>query len=726
MENFETQQSTSMLSALERKKQKHQTLQGSKDEVLSEFSESEQSEILKKQKILSSLAYFIGKDFEIPVELNEPGKGWHWNFKENKIRIDPKDLLEKPMDYLRFVISHEGGHRRISRTEFIPLEEWNQPGFSFMINAIEDPRDNNFVAENYPKFKEQMAVVYEHDLDIEHKSKEKAQKKLGYQPRFIQAGFEYIKQWYKEQKGEEFEISEDLPDEIKEVVQKTLKSAQDSWWRYPSRQEADDEEKGEENIKKYAKVSYEINRNEVWPEFKKLIEQDMEDQKMQEFMKGIGQQKAEGGHDGLPQKIKDKLTQEEQKELEEATEKAIERGKGTKTDKSGEENNKNSGQEDSDKEDAKGEDGVPIDLDSLSEELRQKIKEHIDSLPEEKKKELEEKAQKQLDEFGEEIADEIGGKLSDNPKKKEERKERGEETKEDQKQEEIRETPKPKEESEDQKKYREFIVETLKKDEGVYDQYRREVLPTIDKLETDLREIFVARNTHEWQSGFKTGKRIDIKKRIQERAKDISAMESKSWQKREMPSEKDYAISLLVDLSRSMEDGEKIEETFKAVIVLSEVLNRLSISTEILGFNSQIYEYQKYGEQMSKEIRNTMGGMFEEVEGPSSGKTDSGWALEKASQRLAKQKATEKFLITLSDGEPNESSRHPRSEHELHKVVEEILQETDQKLIGLGIGRGTKHVEDYYPSSIANVDAEEMTEKLANLLREVIEHHDDF
>ena len=90
---------------------------------LAAFTPAEQAEIKRKQEILSSLAYFIGKDFEIPVELNEPGAGWHWDFKENVIRIDPKDLLEKDMDYLRFVISHEGGHRRISRTEFIPLEE---------------------------------------------------------------------------------------------------------------------------------------------------------------------------------------------------------------------------------------------------------------------------------------------------------------------------------------------------------------------------------------------------------------------------------------------------------------------------------------------------------------------------------------------------------------------------------------------------------------------------
>ncbi len=83
--------------ALERKKGK---------DVLAEFTREQQAEIKQKQQILSSLAYFIGKDFRIPVELNDPGAGWHWDFQENVIRIDPKDLLEKSMDYLRFVISH--------------------------------------------------------------------------------------------------------------------------------------------------------------------------------------------------------------------------------------------------------------------------------------------------------------------------------------------------------------------------------------------------------------------------------------------------------------------------------------------------------------------------------------------------------------------------------------------------------------------------------------------
>src|SRR3989344_5225834 len=223
--------------ALNRKKEK---------DVLAEFTPEQQAEIKEKQRVLSSLAYFIGKDFKIPVELNSPGAGWHWDFQENVIRIDPKDLLDKPMDYLRFVISHEGGHRRISRTDFIPLEEWKQPGFAFMMNAIEDPRDNNFVAESYPKFRDQMDLAYTQDLDFEGKAKEKATQKLGYQPRFMQAGFEYIKQWFRESQGREMEISADLPEEVKAVVQATIEHARDSWLRYPSREEAN---KSEELIK---------------------------------------------------------------------------------------------------------------------------------------------------------------------------------------------------------------------------------------------------------------------------------------------------------------------------------------------------------------------------------------------------------------------------------------------------------------------------------------------
>lgn len=663
-----------------------------------EFTETELAEIERKRQILSSLAYFIGKDFRIPVELNKPGAGWHWDFRENKIRIDPKDLLEKPIDELRYLICHEGGHRRVSRTEFIPLAVWQEPGFSAMSNFIEDPRSDNFVAESYPKYQENIDIAWGKFFEDESKMNQEAQGKLGRKPKFMQAGYEYIKQWFREIKGEEAKISEDLPEDVKAVVSATLESARDSWWRYPSRDEAD---QSEELISRYAQRSYEINKDQVWPEFKKLVEQDLEDQEIQELLKEM--EKIIGEGQGQSQELTDKLTPEEQQILEEAIKKALEEAR---------------------KQQAEGQEGqpVPIDMDSLSEELKQKIKDYIDSLPEEKKKELQEKAEGALKDFEKELNEEIGGKLSDNPER-----EAAQKAEEAPKGPEIPEEPRPArpEESEEIRKYRELVERELKKDANVYEQYRREVLAIIDQLEQDLREIFVARRAHQWDSGFRTGKRIDIKKRIQEKAKGVPAMESKAWERRELPSEKDYAISLLVDLSGSMQ-GEKIDETFKAVIVLAEVLNRLSIQTEILGFNDRLYEYQKFDQMMSNQIRENMGGMLQEVSTSRAQWNDDGWALEQTSERLNRQKAAEKFLIVLSDGQPVESPRHRQGTYELGRMVQKVLSETNQKLIGLGIGPDTEHVGRYYPNSLADVNIQEMAEKLADLIREVIANYDKF
>lgn len=666
-----------------------EALEPKKDEaILATYSEVQRADIEHKLNVLSSLAYFIGKDFKIPVELNEPGQGWHWDFQENKIRVDPQDLLDKPMDYLRFVISHEGGHRRISRTEFISTEEWQQPGFSFMMNAIEDPRMNNFVSEAYPKFREQMVVAYQQQLDIEVRAKEQAAEKLGRQPRFMQAGFEYIQQWFREVEGKDLAIAEELPDDVKDVVRATLPAAQDSWWRYPSRQEADT---SEDLITEYARVSYKINRDKIWPEFQKLVEQDLVDQTTQEALKDMQQSE---GTPQVPSELQDTLAPDEQATLREAL-----------------------------KEPA----GAAIPLDALSEGVQQKIKDYLDSLPEEQRQELTDKARAALGEFSEAISQEFQGKLSDNPTQWSERA-----TASPQPAEPVPEQTPVRSETDpaELKKYRERLDRELHRDANIYETTRREVLPLIDTLENDLREIFVARRAAGWHSGFKTGKRINIKHRIQEKAKDIPAVESKAWQKRELPQEKDYAITLLVDLSGSMSRQQKIEETFKGVVALTEALNRLSINMEVLGFNDQIYDYQSFGQPMSEEVREHMGGMFAEVEDTSGGGkahyNDDGWALTQASERLARQRADQKFLIVLSDGTPEESPEHPREQFELSSMIQQIRENTDQHLIGLGIGRGTEHVGSYYPNSIANVRVNEMAAQMAALIKEAIAHYEEF
>ncbi|KKQ18686.1 MAG: Cobalamin biosynthesis protein CobT-like protein [Berkelbacteria bacterium GW2011_GWA1_36_9] len=686
-------------------------------ESLPLFSEEQKQEIEQKRQILSSLAYFIGKDFQIPVELNEPGKGWHWDFKENKIRIDPKDLLEKPMDYLRFVISHEGGHRRVSRTDFIPLDTWQKPGFSFMMNAIEDPRDNNFVAESYPKFAEQIPLGYEWLKEMEEKISQKAQEKLGYQPRFKQAGFEYIKQWFREHQGEDLQISEDLPDEVKEVVEKTLASAQDSWWWYPSRTEADS---SEELISRYAEKSYEINRDQIWPEFQKLVEKDLEDEKMQELLKDIEQGKGEGQE--LPQELKDDLTSEEQKALEEAIESASAKATADKKVKQdGEESDEESQL-------------VPINMDSLSEELKQKIKDYLDSLPDDKKQELADKAQKAMKDFEKELAEELEGKLSENPKEKAER--------------EAKESPEPEMPAQEEKgaeksswkegeeairktqeELRRKMEESLEGGKiNPYEIALAKVAPLIDALTGDLRDIFVKRKTTKMEAGYRHGRRWNVKKRIQEKAANIPLLKTESREQLESRSEeKDYAVTLLIDLSGSMM-GEKIKEAFKSAIVLAETLQNLDIKFEIVGFQDILMEFKQFEDELNDETRVKLNQLQLEVQGNNPnghnnpGDNDDGVCLSEASSHLADQQPTNKFLIVLSDGRPEASGKsQSQLDRELKAVVQEITQNTDQKLIGIGLLSNA--VTNYYENNLPNVTTEKMVETLGELLRNAIEKY---
>lgn len=669
--------------------------------VLKLYSNEEQQEIVKKQEILSVLAYFIGRDLKMPVLLNNPGAGWHWNFQENHVKVDPKDLLEKPMDYLRFVICHEGGHRRISRTDFIPKEILNQTGFLYMMNAIEDPRMNNFVADAYSAFERYMEFAYKYLLELDDKIRETAKEKLGYKPKHMQAGWEYIRLWFHDRKKESVEISDQLPDDVREVVQKTLDSAKDSWWTYPSKDQAD---KSEEEITRFAEASYQINLEKVWPEFKKLVEEDKKTQEMEDLLNDM-----KGGKGGdMSEEIKSRLSPEEQEALETAVNDAIEK-----------ESSKN--------ESSKQGTFVPVDIESLPQSVKQKIRDYIESLPEEKRKALQERAEKELAEFSKEIAKSVQGQF-EKDKEAESDKDAQPENIEDIErcdEAEISEEEERKNRDELRKAIEEFKKKSekvLEKDRTHYESALEDVVPIINKLENDLRQIFLERRNSHWETGYKTGKKIDIKKRIQEKAKGVSVFESRAWQKRELPKEKDYAISLLVDLSGSMR-GEKIEETFKAVVVLAEVLNRLSIKTEILGFNNILHEYQTFGEKMSDEIRGKIGIMTKEVHSDRSRYNDDGWALQEASNRLDKEKdIDQRILIVLSDGRPEPSHSHAGSEFNLDTVVKKVIAKHNQRLIGLGIGRGTEHVSHFYPQSIANINVQEMAESLADLIKEVIEH----
>ncbi|MGD0328374.1 MAG: hypothetical protein ABSB00_01520 [Minisyncoccia bacterium] len=662
------------------------TITAGKEQILAQFSPEEQKLIQERMRILSLIPNHIGKDFEMEVELNTPGKGWHWNFAVNRVRVDPKDLLEKPLDWCRQTMAHEGGHRRVTRADFIPKDIWEQPGFSSMMNAIEDPRMENFVSEAYPPFRTLQKTAYEHDLETEKRMKKEADEKLGRQPRFMQAGFEYIKQWFKQSQGKPFELSPDLPDDVRSVVEKTLKAAEDSWLRYPTRDEAD---KNEEIITAYAEKSYEINRDRVWPDFKQLVDQDIKDQEIPEFIKDLmkGQGKPEDGQgEGLSEK--------DMQDIKEAIANAL-NGKG---------------------------EGKPMPPGTLPEELKQKIREAIDALPDDKKRRLAAAAQAAIKEFADEFAEQFEGEYI----------KAGEPSSEPETPETEGRAWSESERAADGERHemRRRMEESLERGEGdPYQDALKEMASYIDALTGDLRDVFVKRKMTKTESGYRSGRRWNIRTRIKERIANIPLIKTQSREQPESPGEEtDYAVLLQIDLSGSMSRSNKIREAFKSVVLLGETLNNLGIHFEIDGFQDILLEFKGFEEYLDDSMRTELNQLPLEVENENpdghnnAGDNDDGACLKEASLHLALQSAREKILIVLSDGSPAmDSGRKSQSQldRELKEVVREISENTDQKLIGVGVNSGA--VSNYYDNNLPNVDAKELAETLGELLRSVIE-----
>ncbi|RMG39697.1 MAG: VWA domain-containing protein [Candidatus Dadabacteria bacterium] len=664
-------------------------------EILDLFSEEDRATINERLEIISALAKLVSHDYEIPIELNMPGQGWHWDFAENLIKADPLDILNKPLDFLRFVAAHEGAHRRISNLFLIPESEWRQPGYSFMTNAIEDPRANNFVLEGYPRFQSSMELIADAAADLQKRTNQTALSTVGFVPRFLTAGFEYMHQWRQIKQSGAFKVPADLDYAIKDVLAKTLDAANDSWQHYPLREELQHDSALSEL---YAAASYQINAERIWPEFKKLIELDAKDGALEELLKDFQGESGSQGENGIPQNLKDNLSEQELKELLEAL--------------------MNAGSTSSSAESSP----VSIPLASLSEELLEKLNEYFESLPDEKKQELIERALKSLADLEETVNQDLekmyaeagesnkgepasgttGGSSVSNGWAQDNR--HGSSHSE------------HRNNIEEEEKLKRNYDSNSKRYRHALKRMKRQ----ISHLERNLKRIFKDRKNRKWTNDNRRGKSVHIGTRIKEIAKGIIPLNSRAWRKRNAPLERDYAISIAVDLSGSMSVGNKIKETFQALVAVLEPLNKLKIKTEVTGFNRKLHRYKKFSDKLNAKLRAKLGGMVKEVKSNNGSNTNDGLAIVEASKALERTKVKRKILIIITDGQSNPSGPYMAEYYRVGNVLARIKKNTDQIVVALGIGKGTEYVEKQYPNGKGAINIKDLAKELSKLLEDLI------
>ena len=210
------------------------------------------------------------------------------------------------------------------------------------------------------------------------------------------------------------------------------------------------------------------------------------------------------------------------------------------------------------------------------------------------------------------------------------------------------------------------------------------------------------------------------------------------FRRKEEAMSKDVAVSLVVDCSGSMAGDNKAPLAATAAYALCEVLTRMGIKNEVIGFTT-CYEgrselsdgdyyssagysrkepiympiFKSYMDKFDMTARLRMVKMFEDHW--MSDNVD-GECVQIAAQRLLAQNTKGKIMIVLSDGYPAAFGNC----NDLERNLKETVQELSKKIKIVGIGIRSAAVKDYYPKHVVLNKIDELPATVVRKLQELL------
>ena len=175
--------------------------------------------------------------------------------------------------------------------------------------------------------------------------------------------------------------------------------------------------------------------------------------------------------------------------------------------------------------------------------------------------------------------------------------------------------------------------------------------------------------------------------------------DTRLFQRKTALQNKSYAFSVLIDASGSMQ-GHMWDEALKAVALLTDTCKKLNIPIEITAFSSRHVKAKPFHQPIHPEI-------FDDTVSPVLfGGTTLHPAFKDALQSLAAQPENQRFVITLTDGELDESDKR--------HIPELMRKYSSFKFYGIGIGVDLKR---YFPNSTNVKDASEIPPAFAKIIK---------
>lgn len=225
-------------------------------------------------------------------------------------------------------------------------------------------------------------------------------------------------------------------------------------------------------------------------------------------------------------------------------------------------------------------------------------------------------------------------------------------------------------------------------------------------LRRQLAEAFPPLSPSGWQPGYRSGAKLLLREAIAAEA------DPRRWAgafaRRRARKGPDAAVLLLVDLSGSMGRDGKIDAAVVATLACTEALLELGVDTAVYGFQDRLIPMVPFGTGWTASVARSISAMVQEVHGQRRGgnnhpsANDDGPCLRDAAAILRQQPAARRVLLVLSDGFPTEPT--PRiGAVRLHDAVQAVTADRQLTLVGLGLGEGTAHVEEFYPDGMGNI-----------------------
>ena len=161
----------------------------------------------------------------------------------------------------------------------------------------------------------------------------------------------------------------------------------------------------------------------------------------------------------------------------------------------------------------------------------------------------------------------------------------------------------------------------------------------------------------------------------------------------------------------------------------------------IVGMQDNLKPFKDFGDTLNDDLRDKLSVMKKmvdmrgatEIPGMQANNryNSDGFVVDEASKLLEQAGGKDQILMVLSDGQPEPSLRVPRyqaldKKEELKAVIRDCAAKPRQRVLGIGLGKDTEFVGDYYDESIPDVESmpgietKDLVDKLGKKIGELI------